>query len=191
MNPILELNRHGQSVWLDYIRRNLITSGELQRLVEREGVSGMTSNPAIFEKAIAAKPDAPGGPGGNEYADLLESLQQKVSDPMKIFEHLAVRDIQDAADILRPVYDKSRRADGHVSLEVSPFLARDTAATIEEARRLWQTVARPNLMIKVPGTPEGIPAFEQLIGEGINPIPNPRLGRPLGRRQRRRAMPCT
>ncbi len=165
MNPIRELNRHGQSVWLDYIRRSILTSGELQRLVEQDGVSGMTSNPAIFEKAIAAGTEAP---PGNEYSDLLDSLQQKISDPMKLFEQLAVRDIQDAADILRPAYEKSRRADGYVSLEVSPFLAHDTAATVVEARRLWQSVARPNLMIKVPGTPEGVPAFEQLIGEGIN-----------------------
>ncbi len=165
MNPIIELNRHGQSVWLDYIRRNLITSGELQRLVEHGGISGITSNPAIFEKAIGASPKAP---GGNEYADLLEALQQRASDPMEVFEEIAVRDIQDAADILRPAYDKTGRADGYVSLEVSPFLAHETAATVEEARRLWQSVARPNLMIKVPGTPEGIPAFEQLIGEGIN-----------------------
>lgn len=165
MNPILELNQLGQSVWLDYIRRNMIVNGELQRLVEHGGVSGITSNPAIFEKAIAASPNTP---GGNEYAELLESLQQTISDPMKIFEQLAVRDIQDAADILRPAYEKTRRADGYVSLEVSPFLAHDTIATVAEAHRLWQSVARPNLMIKVPGTPEGIPAFEQLISEGIN-----------------------
>jgi len=165
IDPIRELNQLGQSVWLDYIRRNLITSGDLQRLVEHGGVSGITSNPAIFEKAIAAGRNAP---GGNEYAELLESLQQTVSDPMKLFEQLAVRDIQDAADILRPVYEKTRRADGYVSLEVSPFLAHDTSATVAEARRLWQSVGRPNLMIKVPGTPEGIPAFEQLISEGIN-----------------------
>ena len=175
MNPILELNQLGQSVWLDYIRRNMITSGELQRLVEQGGVSGVTSNPAIFEKAIAQKAIGekaiaanPNAPGGNEYAQLLESLQETISDPMKLFEQLAVRDIQDAADILRPVYEKTRRADGYVSLEVSPFLAHDTIATVAEAHRLWQSVARPNLMIKVPGTPEGIPAFEQLISEGIN-----------------------
>ena len=165
MNPIIELNRHGQSVWLDYIRRNLITSGELQRLVEHGGIAGITSNPAIFQKAIAAKPQEP---GGNEYSELLEAAHRRTPDPMEAFEEIAVRDIQDAADILQPVYDRTRRADGYVSLEVSPFLAHETAATVEEARRLWQSVARPNLMIKVPGTPEGIPAFEQLIGEGIN-----------------------
>ena len=160
VNPLQDLLRFGQSVWLDYIRRNLITSGELKRLIEEDGVRGITSNPSIFEKAISASTD---------YADLLQSLQSKPElDATARYEILAIRDIQDAADILRPVYDSSKRRDGYVSLEVSPYLARDTQATILEARRLWKAVARENVMIKVPGTAEGIPAFQQLISEGIN-----------------------
>jgi transaldolase len=160
VNPLQDLLRFGQSVWLDYIRRNLITSGELKRLIDEDGVRGITSNPSIFEKAISASTD---------YADLLQSLQsQPELDATARYEILAIRDIQDAADILRPVYDSSKRRDGYVSLEVSPYLARDTQATILEARRLWKAVARENVMIKVPGTAEGIPAFQQLISEGIN-----------------------
>ncbi len=159
-NPLKDLLNFGQSVWLDYIRRNLITSGELKRLVDEDGLRGMTSNPSIFEKAIAASTD---------YADLLASLKSRTDlDAKGRFEILAIRDIQDAADILRPVYDSSKRRDGYVSLEVSPYLGRDTQGTIAEARRLWKEVNRENVMIKVPGTAEGIPAFRQLIGEGIN-----------------------
>jgi transaldolase / glucose-6-phosphate isomerase len=159
-NPLKDLLKFGQSVWLDYIRRDLITSGELKRLIEEDGLRGMTSNPAIFEKAIA---------GSTDYADLLASLRGRSDlDAKARYEIIAIRDIQDAADLLRPVYNQSKRRDGYVSLEVSPYLARDTQGTVEEARRLWKAVDRPNLMIKVPGTTEGIPAFEQLISEGIN-----------------------
>jgi transaldolase / glucose-6-phosphate isomerase len=158
-NPLRALGVHGQSVWLDYIRRTLITSGELQRLIEEDGLRGVTSNPAIFEKAIA---------GSSDYADILEAPGASALDPSVLYERLAVRDIQDAADVLRPVYDQTATRDGYVSLEVSPLLAYDTAATLEEAKRLWRTVARDNLMIKVPATPEGIPALQQLIAEGIN-----------------------
>src|SRR5207237_5342336 len=159
-NPLKDLLKFGQSVWLDYIRRDLITSGELKRLIEEDGLRGMTSNPAIFEKAIA---------GSTDYTDFLASLNsRKELDAKARYELLAIRDIQDAADLLRPVYDESRRRDGYVSLEVSPYLARDTRGTLEEARRLWKSVDRPNVMIKVPGTAEGLPAFEQLIGEGMN-----------------------
>jgi transaldolase/glucose-6-phosphate isomerase len=159
-NPLKGLLEFGQSVWLDYIRRDLITSGELKRLIDEDGLRGMTSNPAIFEKAIV---------GSTDYADILASLKDRHDlDAKARFEIVAIRDIQDAADLLRPVYEESRRRDGYVSLEVSPYLARDTQATIEEARRLWKSVDRPNVMIKVPGTAEGVPAFEQLIGEGIN-----------------------
>jgi transaldolase/glucose-6-phosphate isomerase len=159
-NPLKDLLQFGQSVWLDYIRRDLITSGELKRLIEEDGLRGMTSNPAIFEKAIA---------GSTDYADILASLRDRSDlDAKARFEIIAIRDIQDAADLLRPVYDQSNRRDGYVSLEVSPYLARDTQGTLEEARRLWKSVDRPNVMIKVPGTAEGIPAFEQLISEGIN-----------------------
>jgi len=159
-NPLKDLLKYGQSVWLDYIRRNLLTSGELKRLIEEDGLRGMTSNPAIFEKAIADSTD---------YNDILRSLQSRTDlDAKARYEILAIRDIQDAADALRPVYDSSKRRDGYVSLEVSPYLARDTQGTLEEARRLWKTVNRENVMIKVPGTAQGIPAFQQLISEGIN-----------------------
>jgi len=160
VNPLKTLLKFGQSLWLDYIRRDLLTGGELKRLIEQDGLRGMTSNPAIFEKAIA---------GSADYADILSQLKNRPDlDAKARYEAIAIRDIQDAADLLRPVYDESRRRDGYVSLEVSPYLARDTQGTLEEARRLWKTVNRPNVMIKVPGTAEGIPAFEQLISEGIN-----------------------
>jgi transaldolase len=159
VNPLLELQKYGQSVWLDYIRRNLITSGELQRLITNDGLRGITSNPSIFEKAIA---------GSTDYADFLDQLIAQGLGTGEIYERIAVRDIQDAADLLLPVYKSTNRRDGYVSLEVSPTLARDTQGTIEEARRLWKTVGRPNIMIKVPGTPEGVLAVRQLISEGIN-----------------------
>jgi transaldolase/glucose-6-phosphate isomerase len=159
-NPLKDLLKFGQSVWLDYIRRDLITDGELKRLIDEDGLRGMTSNPAIFEKAIA---------GSADYADILASLKDRSDlDAKARYELIAIRDIQDVADMLRPIYQQSQKRDGYVSLEVSPYLARDTQGTIEEARRLWKTVDRANIMIKVPGTAEGIPAFEQLISEGIN-----------------------
>jgi transaldolase / glucose-6-phosphate isomerase len=158
-NPLLELQKLGQSVWLDYIRRDLITSGELRRLIDNDGLRGITSNPSIFEKAIA---------GSHDYTGFLDQLRAQGLSSGEIYERIAVRDIQDAADILLPVYKSTNRRDGYVSLEVSPTLARDTEGTIAEARRLWKTVARPNIMIKVPGTPEGVPAVRQLISEGIN-----------------------
>lgn len=157
-NPLKDLLKFGQSVWLDYIRRDLITTGELKRLVDEDGLRGMTSNPAIFEKAISES---------NLYDDVLHSLNKDLNPTAK-FEALAIRDIQDAADALLPVFQSSKGRDGYVSLEVSPYLARKTEGTIEEARRLWKAVGRKNVMIKVPGTVEGIPAFQQLISEGIN-----------------------
>jgi transaldolase / glucose-6-phosphate isomerase len=160
MNPLQTLQNYGQSVWLDYIRRSLITSGELQRLVDEDGLRGVTSNPAIFEKAIA---------GSTDYNDALIALeQQKDMDAMSLYEQLAMSDIQNAADILRPVYEQTKKRDGYVSLEVSPYLAHDTQGTIAEARRLWQAVGRENVMIKVPATSAGISAIKQLISEGIN-----------------------
>ncbi|HEX4594924.1 MAG TPA: bifunctional transaldolase/phosoglucose isomerase [Bryobacteraceae bacterium] len=160
MNPLKELGKFGQSVWLDYIRRNLLASGELKRLVDDDGLGGVTSNPAIFEKAIT---------GSTDYADaLLELQKRKDLDPMGIYETLAIKDIQDAADTLRPVYDRTKKRDGYVSLEVSPFLARDTEGTIKDARRLWKAVNKPNLLVKIPATAEGIPAIQQCISEGIN-----------------------
>jgi transaldolase/glucose-6-phosphate isomerase len=159
MNPLIALQDYGQSVWLDYIQRHLLTSGELQRLIAEDGLRGMTSNPAIFEKAITGDPD---------YAGALKALAGRQLDAMGLYEGLAVRDIQDAADALRSVYERTQRGDGYVSLEVSPHLAHDTPGTIREARRLWQTLDRPNVMIKVPATAAGLPAIEQLISEGIN-----------------------
>ena len=159
MSVLKELLNHGQSVWLDYIRRSLILTGELQRLIDHDGLRGVTSNPAIFEKAIT---------GSSDYAASLKIMKQHNLGASDIFEELAVRDIQDAADVLWPVYQKSNKRDGYVSLEVSPYLARDTKGTLGEGRRLWELVGRDNVMIKVPGTVEGIPAFQQLISEGIN-----------------------
>lgn len=159
-NPLLEVQHYGQSIWYDNIRRGLITSGELQQLIDRDGLRGVTSNPAIFEKAIA---------GSSDYNNLLKALERQGDmDAKSLYEQLAIRDIQDAADVMWPVYEKTSKRDGYVSLEVSPYLAHDTKGTLEEARRLWQAVGRDNVMIKVPAAPAGIPAITQLIGEGIN-----------------------
>src|SRR5262249_8358645 len=155
-NRLRALQVFGQSVWLDYIRRSLLTSGELRRLIDEDGLRGVTSNPAIFEKAIA---------GSADYRDLLESPGARSLDAQALYEKIAVRDIQDAADVLKPVYQETAKRDGYVSLEVSPFLAHDTAGTLDEAHRLWRGVARENLMIKVPATAAGIPAIHQLISE--------------------------
>jgi len=160
VNPLKQLQALGQSIWLDYIRRDLLTSGELKRLIEEDGLLGMTSNPAIFEKAIA---------GSTLYQEFLDSLANRTElDAKGRYELLALRDIQGAADFLRPVYQSTKRRDGYVSLEVSPYLANDTQGTIEEARRLWKAVGRENVMIKIPGTPEGIPAIRQMLSEGVN-----------------------
>ncbi|MGH9469482.1 MAG: bifunctional transaldolase/phosoglucose isomerase [Terriglobia bacterium] len=160
MDRLKALEEQGQSIWLDFIRRSLISSGELKKLVEEDGVTGVTSNPSIFEKAIV---------GSDDYSASLDEIYGRgESDPMKIFEGLALPDIQAAADVFRPVYEKTCRADGYVSLEVSPFIAYDTQRAIDEARRLWKAVARENVMIKIPGTAEGVPAIQQLLSEGIN-----------------------
>jgi transaldolase / glucose-6-phosphate isomerase len=159
-NPLKELLNFGQSMWLDYIRRDLLTTGKLKAMIADDGLRGMTSNPSIFEKAIGES---------SLYDDMLKSLAaQPGLDAKSRYEQIAIRDIQDAADILKPVYESSKFHDGYVSLEVSPLLALETEKTLEEARRLWKTVNRPNVMIKVPGTAEGIPAIRQLISEGIN-----------------------
>jgi transaldolase/glucose-6-phosphate isomerase len=161
LNPLIELGRQGQSVWLDYIRRTLLTSGELERLIQDDGVTGVTVNPTILEKAIA---------GSDDYDEALGRILRK--DPhanaRQLYQELVVEDIQKGADILRPVYDRTAGDDGFISLELSPSLANDTEGTVAEARQLWELVDRPNLMIKVPATPEGIPAVETLISEGIN-----------------------
>ncbi len=158
-NPLRQLGAHKQAVWLDYLRRDLF-DGELKVLIERDGLTGMTSNPSIFEKAIAS---------GKYDTDITAAVaaNKSISD-VDLYEKLAIADIQKAADQLRVVYDKTGGKDGFVSLEVSPRLANDTKGTIEEARRLWKTVGRQNLMIKVPGTKAGIPAIQQLTAEGLN-----------------------
>jgi transaldolase len=159
-NPLKELLSFGQSMWLDYIRRDLITTGGLKKMIQDDGLRGMTSNPAIFEKAIGES---------SLYDDMLKSLASRPDlDATARYEQIAIRDIQDVADILRPVYEESKFRDGYVSLEVSPLLALKTRETIEEGRRLWKAVNRENVMIKVPGTAEGLPAIRQLISEGIN-----------------------
>jgi transaldolase len=158
-NALLGLQKYGQSVWLDFIRRNIILNGDLQTLIDQDGLRGITSNPSIFEKAIA---------GSNDYTDLLTQLGKQGLPTGDIYERIVVRDIQDSADKLLPVYKSTNRRDGYVSLEVSPTLARDTQGTIEEARRLWKAVNRPNIMIKVPGTPEGVEPVRRLTGEGLN-----------------------
>ena len=158
-NPLKGLLDFGQSPWMDYIRRDLLTSGELKKMIENDGLRGMTSNPAIFEKSIT---------GSTLYSDILNAPDAKSLDAKGLYEKIAIRDVQDACDIFKPVYQQSKRRDGYVSLEVSPYLANDTKGTLEEARRLWKTVGRENLMIKVPATPEGIPAIRHLLEEGLN-----------------------
>ena len=158
-NPLRKLQALGQSVWLDYTRRDLIATGELRRLIEEDGLSGMTSNPSIFEKAIAH---------GDYYDDEIRETAFHGRSPISIYETLSQEDIQSAADAFRPVYDQTHGRDGYVSLEVNPHLAHDTKGTIVEARRLWRALDRPNVFIKVPATAEGVPAIRQLISEGIS-----------------------
>jgi len=160
MNPLKQLEACGQAPWLDYLTRSLIEKGELRTLIERDGLKGVTSNPSIFEKAIGES---------DEYAAALKEFQAQSDHGIAaIYEHLAIADIQAGADMLRPVYDETQGRDGYISLECSPYLANDTDATIEEALRLWGTVDRPNLMVKVPATPAGIPAIRALTGRGLN-----------------------
>jgi transaldolase/glucose-6-phosphate isomerase len=159
-NRVKQLQAFGQSVWLDYLRRSLFTSGEFRRLINEDGLRGATSNPSIFEKAIA---------GSTDYLNALQEIERRHDiEPMALYEALAIRDIRAAADLLHPEYEATTRADGYVSLEVSPYIAHDTHATLEEARRLWKAVNRDNVMIKVPATVEGVPAIRQLVSEGIN-----------------------
>ena len=159
-NPLLQLTEAGQSIWLDYLHRKILDDGELRRLIAEDGVRGMTSNPSIFQKAIGE---------GDDYDDRIRvALRAGDLEASALFERLAIADIQAAADQFRPTYDRLNGADGYVSLEVSPYLAMDTQASIAEARRLWRAVDRPNTMIKIPGTKAGVPAIRQLIGEGVN-----------------------
>lgn len=158
-NPLLKLRTFGQSIWLDFIRREMFSSGELRQLIEVDGLGGVTSNPAIFEKVIDHSYD---------YDEAIRALALGGISVEEIYQALTVTDIQQAADLFRPVYDQMAGQDGFVSLEVSPHLAHDTIGTIAEAHRLWAVVDRPNVMIKVPATREGLPAIQQLINEGIN-----------------------
>src|SRR3954463_3280373 len=153
------LTSYGVSIWLDLLRRSLVEGGELQRMIDEDSLRGVTSNPAIFEKAIL---------GSDDYDDQLEELAKEGASGRDPYRALVVRDVQGAADVLRSVYDATGHADGYVSLEVEPDLAHDTEGTLESARHYWEIVDRPNLMIKIPGTPEGVPAIEQAIYEGIN-----------------------
>jgi transaldolase len=158
-NPLKQLGTLGQSIWLDYIRRDLMSSGGLRRLIEEDGLRGMTSNPAIFEKAIA---------DSHDYDEDIRAMALQGSNTEAIYETLSRRDVESAADEFRPLYDRTDGQDGYVSLEVNPHLAHDTKGTTEEGRRLWAALDRPNVFIKVPATAAGLPAIQQLIGEGIN-----------------------
>ncbi|HEX2949799.1 MAG TPA: transaldolase, partial [Armatimonadota bacterium] len=158
-NLLRTLEAYGQSIWLDFIRRGMLMSGELQRFIDEDGVSGMTSNPSIFEKAIA---------GSHDYDESIRALAFTGKSVEEMYQALTVEDIQSAADIFRPTFDRLNGYDGYISLEVSPHLAHDTEGTIAQARTLWQAVDRPNCFIKVPATRAGIPAIRQLTSEGIN-----------------------
>jgi transaldolase/glucose-6-phosphate isomerase len=158
-NPLKGLLAYGQSPWLDFIRRNILLNGDLKKMIADDGLRGMTSNPAIFEKAITA---------GDDYKDIINAPDAKSSTTTELYEKIAIRDVQDATDIFKTVYTETKGRDGYVSLEVSPYLAFDTQGTINEARRLWKAVNRPNVMIKIPATPEGLPAIRQALEEGIN-----------------------
>jgi transaldolase len=158
-NPLKKLESLGQSIWLDYIRRDLIASGELQKLIDEDGLRGMTSNPAIFENAIAES---------NLYDSEIKKMALAGNDVNTIYEAITQQDVRNAADIFRPIYEKTDGKDGYVSLEVNPNLAHNTQGTIDEGRRLWAALNRPNVLIKVPATTEGLPAIRQLISDGIN-----------------------
>jgi transaldolase len=158
-NPLISLEAFGQSIWLDYLSRNALDSGQIQDFIQKDGATGLTSNPSIFEKAIV---------DSHDYDNAIHDMAAKGKTIEEIYQALTIDDIQRAADLFRPIYDRLEGADGYVSLEVSPKLAHDTTGTINEARQLWKAVNRPNLFIKVPATREGLPAIQQLIGEGTN-----------------------
>lgn len=159
MNRLLKINEHGQSIWLDLLDRNLMDSGKLKKMIDEDGLKGLTSNPAIFAKAIS---------GSNDYDSDITEFKKNGAGTMDVFFELAIKDIRRAADIFRPVYDSSNGKDGYVSLEVSPDLANNSSGTIEQARELWQKLDRKNVMIKIPATPEGLVAIRTCISEGIN-----------------------
>lgn len=158
-NPLLQLKEFGQSVWYDNIDRSQLASGQFQHMLDEDGIVGVTANPTIFEKSISA---------GHAYDEQMNQLIQEGKSTSEIYEALIIADIQTVADTLRPIYDQSNGHDGYVSLEVSPELAHNTEATLSEVRRFWKMVNRPNLMIKIPGTPEGLPAILHSLTEGIN-----------------------
>ena len=158
-NPLLQLKELGQSVWYDNIDRSQLASGQFQRMLDEDGVVGVTANPTIFEKSISS---------GHAYDEQIDQLIREGKSTNEIYEALIITDIQTVADILRPIYEQTNGHDGYVSLEVSPDLAHDTEGTLSEVRRFWKMVNRPNLMIKIPGTPEGLPAILQSLTEGIN-----------------------
>jgi len=158
-NPLIQLEQFGQSIWLDYIRRDLITSGELSKLIESDGISGMTTNPAIFEKAIS---------GSHDYEQEIGEMIKQEYDSKAIYEAVCIKDVKMAADEFKPLYDRTDGNEGFVNIEVNPHLAHNTESTIEEAKRLWTAIDRPNVMIKIPATPEALPAITQLTTEGIN-----------------------
>jgi transaldolase len=158
-NPLLQLKTEGQSVWYDNIDRAQLVSGEFKRLLDEDGITGVTANPTIFEKSISS---------GQAYDEQMKQLIREGKSTNEIYEALVIQDIRTVADLLRPIYDRTNGQDGYVSLEVSPDLAHDTDGTLSEVRRFWKTVDRPNLMIKIPATPAGIPAIEQALSEGIN-----------------------
>jgi transaldolase/transaldolase/glucose-6-phosphate isomerase len=159
MNRLQQIHDLGQSIWLDFFDREIMNNGKLQKMIDEDDLSGITSNPSIFEKAVTSSSD---------YDDDIRKMANDGHNNEDIFFGFAVNDIQRAADILRPVYDASKKRDGFVSLEVSPFLARDTEGTINQARELWKSVNRDNVMIKIPGTAEGLPAIRKCLSEGIN-----------------------
>ncbi len=158
-NSLQKLADFGQSIWLDYIRRQMITGGELAKLIEEDGLRGVTSNPKIFDQAIS---------GSHDYDEAIQAMASTGKSAEEIYTQLAVEDVQNATDAFRPLYDESDGQHGFVSLEVSPHLAHDSEATVTEARHLWSAVDRPNVLIKVPGTREGLPAIRRLIREGVN-----------------------
>ena len=159
MNPLKALGELGQSIWLDYMQRSLVTTGKLQRLIDDDGLKGLTSNPTIFQKAVE---------GSQDYDDLFQEWAPRGAPAGEVFEALAIRDIGDAARIFRPVWEKTGHRDGYCSIEVTPTLAHDTQGTVVEARRLWKKLGVPNVMVKIPGTVEGVPAIEQCVSEGLN-----------------------
>jgi len=159
MNPLQQLAEQGQSIWLDFMRRSLVTTGELQRYIDRDGLKGLTSNPTIFQKAVE---------GSDDYDDLFREWAPRGASAGEVFETLAIRDIGDAARVFRPVWEKTKHRDGYCSIEVRPTLAHDTKGTIAEAHRLWEKLDVPNVMVKIPGTVEGTPAIEQCVADGLN-----------------------